>query len=214
MDMDEGDPGSVAAQIDTDENQEIENDPPRGSVLSLEDLVESATLQNIRTTLQFIQELKTASLDDGHLAPEIVSRLKNPPSDPVDLTPDERLSLELFISTQSAAQHVYTSVKKAMERRHPETHILSYDKSKQLTAELTGISPITDHMCIKSCVAYTGPFNTLEACPVCSEPRYDSLHNPRQIFNTIPIGPQLQALKRDKDKAKALRYRTLHTEAL
>ena len=215
MDMDEDleDPGSLAAQINAYENQEIENNPPSGSVLDLEDLVESATLQNIRTTLQFIQELKTASLDDGHLAPEIVSRLKNPPSEPVHLTPDERLSLELFISTQNAAQHVYTSVKKAVERRHPESQILSYDKVKRLTAELTGISPITDHMCIKSCAAYTGPFNALEACPVCGEPRFDSLRNPRQIFNTIPIGPQLQALKRVKEKAMALLYRILHTQA-
>ena len=57
MDMDEDleDPGSLAAQKDAYENQEIENNPPSGSVLDLEDLVESATLQNIRTTLQFIQ---------------------------------------------------------------------------------------------------------------------------------------------------------------
>ena len=219
MDMDEAidedleDPGSLAAQIDAYENQEIENNRPSGSVLDLEDLVESATLQNIKTTLQFIQELKTASLDDGHLAPEIVSRLKNPPSEPVHLTPDERLSLELFISTQNAAQHVYTSVKKAVERRHPESQILSYDKVKQLTAELTGISPITDHMCINSCAAYTGPFDALEVCPVCGEPRFDSLRNPRQMFNTIPIGPQLQALKRVKEKARALLYRILHTQA-
>ena len=158
--------------------------------------------------------MKTASLDDGHLSPEIVSWLKNPPSDPVDLTPNERLSLELFISTQNAAQHVYTSVKKAIERRHPESHILTYNKAKQFTAEITGISPITDHMCIKSCVAYTGPFSAHEACPVCYEPRFNSLRQPRQIFNTIPIGPQLQALKRNKDKAKALHYRTLCTEAL
>ena len=155
--MDDRDPGSLADH--TNENQDTENNHPPGSVLDLEDLAESATLQNIRTALQFIQELKTASLDDGHLAPEIVPRLKNPPSDPVDLTPNERLSLELFISTQNAAQHVYTSVKKAIERRHPESHILTYDKAKQFTAEITGISPITDHMCIKSCVAYTGPFS-------------------------------------------------------
>ena len=212
--MDDVDPGSLVAQIDTDDNQEMESNCPLGFVLNLEDLVESATLKSIRTALQFIQELKIASLDDGHLALEIVSRLKNPPSDPVYLTPDERLFLELFISTQNSAQHIYTSVKKAIERRYPESHILSYDKAKQLTVELTGISPITDHMCIKSCVAYTGPFSALEVCPVCAEPRFDSLHQPRQIFNTIPTGQQLQALKRNKDKAMALQYRTCHTEAL
>ena len=63
MDVDEVDPGSLAAQMDSDKTQEIESNPP-GSVLDLEELVESATLQSIRTALQFIQELKIFSLDD------------------------------------------------------------------------------------------------------------------------------------------------------
>ena len=115
--------------MDSDETQEIKNNPSPGSVLDLEELVESATLQSIRTALQFIQELKISSLDDGHLPPELVSRLRNPPLDPVNLTPDECLSLELFISIQNTAQHVYKSIKKAIEQRYPENHILSYDKA-------------------------------------------------------------------------------------
>jgi hypothetical protein len=158
--------------------------------------------------------LKTASLDNGHLAPEVVSRLKNPPSGTIELTPDDQLSLELFISTHNFPQHVYMSVKNIIEHRYPESKLLSLDKVKQLTVEITGISPIRDHMCIKSCVAYTGPFKALDACPVCNEPRFDSQHRPRQVFLTVPVGPLLQALRRSEDKAMALRYRTLHTKAL
>ena len=77
-------------------------DNPSRPNLNLDDLVESATLENIKLSLDFIQELKTASLDDGHLAPEVVSRLKNPPSGTIELTPDDRLSLELFISTHNS----------------------------------------------------------------------------------------------------------------
>ena len=84
--------------------------------MNLEDLVESTTLENIKISLNFIQELKTASLDDGHLAPEVVSHLKNPPSGAIELTPDDRLSLELFISTDNSPQHVYMSVKNIIER--------------------------------------------------------------------------------------------------
>jgi hypothetical protein len=69
-------------------------------------------------------------------------------------------------------------------------------------------------MCIKSCVAYTGPFKALDACPVCNEPHFDSQHRPRQVFLTVPVGPLLQALRRSEDKVMALCYRTLHTEAL
>jgi hypothetical protein len=199
--------------MDVDESRGTTDNPSRPN-LNLDDLVESAALKNIKLSLDFIQELKTASLDDGHLAPEVVSRLKNPPSGTIELTPNDQLSLELFISTHNSPQHVYTSVKTNIERRYPESNLLSLDKVKQLIVEITGISPITDHMCIKSCVAYTGPFKALDACPICDEPRFDSQRQPRQVFLTIPVGPLLQALRRSEDKAMALRYRTLHTEAL
>lgn len=187
---------------------------PSRPILNLENLVESATLESIKISLDFIQELKTASLDDGHLAPGITSRLKNPPSESIDLTPDERFSLELFVATHNSAQHVYTSVKGAIERRYPEAELLSLERVKRLTAEITGILPITDHMCPNSCIAYTGPFKALETCRVCGEHRFDNQGRPKQVFLTIPVGPQLQALKRNKDKAMALRYRKLHTESL
>jgi len=207
------DPNSLAADdMDVDENRDATNDLRPD--LNIEDLIDSATLQSIKVSLDFIQELKRASLDDGHLAPDVLSCLKNPPSGTFDLTPDEQLSLELFVSMHNTPQHVYTSVKNSIERRHPESDLLSFEKVKQLTVEITGISPITDHMCINSCVVYTGPFKALEVCPVCDEPHFDTGNRPRQVFLTIPIGPQLQALRRNKDKAMALRYRTLHTEAL
>ena len=106
------------------------------------------------------------------------------------------------------------SVKNIIEHQYPDSKLLSLDKVKQLTVEITGISPITDHMCIKYCVTYTGPFKALDACPVCNEPCFDSQHQPRQVFLTIPVGPLLQALRRSKAKVMALHYRTLHTRAL
>jgi hypothetical protein len=75
------------------------------------------------------------------------------------------------------------------------------------------------HMCINSCVAFTGPFLTLNKCPICDEPRYDQFqleltHGkqkiPRQEFHTIPIGPQLQALYQEPRSATAAHY--LHDE--
>ena len=80
----------MADQMDIDENRDMTNNLPRPN-LNLEDLVESTTLENIKISLDFTQELKTASLNDGHLAPEIVSHLKNPPSGAIELTPNDRL---------------------------------------------------------------------------------------------------------------------------
>ena len=53
--MDEADPGSLMAQMNTNENQLIDNNHPPASVLDLEDLVRSATPQNLRTALQSIR---------------------------------------------------------------------------------------------------------------------------------------------------------------
>lgn len=63
-------------------------------------------------------------------------------------------------------------------------------------------------MCIKTCLAYTGPFADLHHCPICGEARWDSsTKKARQTFHTIPIGPQLQALWRDKDSAERMKHR-------
>ncbi|KAF8238029.1 hypothetical protein L208DRAFT_1004018, partial [Tricholoma matsutake] len=56
-------------------------------------------------------------------------------------------------------------------------------------------------MCVNTCLAYTGPFTPLTACPFCGECRYEQHHNidpkiPHCQFVTLPIGPQLQALWR------------------
>src|SRR5260221_4611878 len=177
MDTNEPDPDSLAAdRMNIDENANTIDNP-----LNIDDLVESATLESIKISLDFIQELKTASLDDGHLTSEVLSRIKNPPSDAIDLTADEQFSLELFFTTHDSPQHVYTSVKKIIERRYPQSELLSFEKVKQLTVEITGVSPITDDMCIRSCIAYTGPYKARMECPVCGECRFDSQRRPRQV---------------------------------
>ena len=83
------DPGlPMADQMDVDENRDTTNNLPRPN-LNLKDLVKSAVLENIKISLDFIQELKTASFDNSHLAPEVVSHLKNLPLDAIELTPDD-----------------------------------------------------------------------------------------------------------------------------
>ena len=57
--------------------------------------------------------------------------------------------------------------------KHFGTDLPSYYKVKRLVSDLTGIESLVRDMCINSCLAYTGPFSELDACPICSEPRYD-----------------------------------------
>ena len=62
-----------------------------------------------------------------------------------------------------------------------------------------------------------GPYLQLEDCPECGEARYTISGRkkiPRAVFNTIPVGPQLQALRRHPDTAWKMRYHAERTEAL
>ena len=123
----------------------------------------------------------------------------------------------MYLGNPSEA--TYEVNRKAFLRRLPEANIPSYYKIRRLVADLTGVESVMHHMCINSCVAYTGPFSDLEACPTCSEPRYDQFRLelssrrdkiPRQEFHTIPIGPQLQALYQEPETAIHAHY--MHIE--
>ena len=73
--------------------------------------------------------------------------------------------------------------------------------------EITGVESTEHDMCIKSCLAYTGPFTELSACPECRETHYDPItKNTGQKFHTTLLGPQLQALWRDKESAEQMLY--------
>ena len=104
---------------------------------------------------------------------------------------------------------------------YPETNLLSYHLVNKLVADISGVVSIRDDMCINSCHAFTGPFAPLEACSICSEPRYDAAQLrltgkkvPRQQVCTISLGPQIQALRRSPQGAKAMRYRDTKTQAI
>ena len=80
-------------------------------------------------------------------------------------------------------------------------------------------------MCVNTCVAFTGPFAELEHCPnpKCAEPRYDQkkleetdglCKEPRKVFTTFPVGPQLQARWKSPKAAEKMLYRWQKTQEL
>src|ERR1700760_1874276 len=84
-------------------------------------------------------------------------------------------------------------------------------------------------MCPQGCIAYTGPFASMDNCPDCGLSRFktdDELSDsarkkktrnekiPRQQFYTIPLGPQLQALWRTPQGAFLMRYRNRRTQEI
>jgi len=145
----------------------------------------------------------------------MLERLRNPSTEPVDISdPDTRLSLDLFMACRNASESTYTGVRHAILRRFPDIGILSHYSVKKLVSNTSGVDSIVDDMCINSCMAFVGPWADLQTCPECSEPQYDpnrstrsSKKIPRQQVCTIPLGPQLQALRQTPSGATALLYR-------
>lgn len=106
--------------------------------------------------------------------------------------------------------------REAMIELHQEDRQLpTYEQLKEL---LTGYYALREDMCTNSCVAFTGPYAHLEACPFCSEPRYDVIETartskrvPRRTFHTFPLGPQIQAMYSLPENASHMGYRAAVT---
>ena len=185
----------------------------------IDQLSNLAILDSMKTTMAFIQALKTASFDDewSKLDPDTLDQLQNPSMTSVNINDNSawHLGLDLYLSVTNAAQETYTSVRKAILQRYPDDEVPSYDQIKCYVAKLSGVCSIEDDMCINSCLAFTCPYKDLQTCPECNEPRFDPLNKkPRQQLHTIPLGPQLQALRRGVQSSLEMDYRWTITEQI
>ena len=218
---------------DTVSDDEQERDTPgesgpgvgTGNLDHLDAQESTAHLDDLRRTLAAIKEIETATLaaqfDEDDLAD-----LNNPTEGELDINdPYFRLSLELYLKLSNVPQETYREVIAAHIKCLPEAkgRLLSYDQIKRRVKKLTGIIPLYDDMCVNSCMAFTGPYKDLDTCLKCPEPRYDptllhssngSIKKPRKSTTTIPIGPQIQALRSHRLSAEKMSYRQQVTDIL
>jgi len=184
-------------------------------------LQDTIHLRELKTTAEFVKVLQSATLDNPSMgmSDEALHHLWNPPHDQSPVVVDKVTQLAIDLYLGNPLEVTYETNCKAILRFLSDVELPSYYKIKHSVAELTGVESVVHHMCVKSCIAYTGPFLDLDACPLCSEPRYDQFHYqissgqekvPCQEFHTIPIGPQLQALYRSPESASHTHY--LHNE--
>ncbi|KAA1466965.1 hypothetical protein DENSPDRAFT_766810, partial [Dentipellis sp. KUC8613] len=173
-------------------------------------------IEDFTITEAFISALQAASLDNDPLPADVLNRLRHPPQQAPDFSdPALRLSIKIHLALTNASQESYNLVREAL-RDELEFDLLSYSQVKSQIAELSGVVPIVQHMCVNTCVAFTGPFADHDTCPICQEPRYDPhklrtsrgrVKSPRQVFHTMPLGPQLQARRRHPEMAEKMQYR-------
>ena len=178
-------------------------------------------LSNLKTAADFVEALQDTTLDDPTLgmSDDALHHLRNPLREQPAIDTDGYTHLVIKLYMGNPSEMTYETNRRAILDTFPHADLPSYYRIKRLVADLTGIESIVHHMCIKSCIAYTGPFLDLQECPMCSELRYDQfmlqassgrVKIPCQEFHTIPIGPQLQALYRSPESASHAHY--LHKE--
>ena len=176
-------------------------------------------IETVSFAQQLIQELKRATLDNDKLDSDTVYRLRHPITEPIDISdPDVRLSLDLFMACSNASEATYAAVRDAIIRRFPGLDVLSHYRMKKMVSKISGVVSVLDDMCINSCTAFVGPHASATECPECKQPRYKAQRSgkkgPRQQACTIPLGPQLQALRRSPQGAAALTYRDKKTNEI
>ncbi|KAH8979255.1 hypothetical protein EDB92DRAFT_1778286, partial [Lactarius akahatsu] len=159
-----------------------------------EDHTNDIHLPDLQTTQRFIQLLGAATLENSAMLPEDIESLRDP--GPVDLEESSPLlrSLRHFINNANSSRAHYDNIREIELLDNPAGVFLSFDQAKRRLRWLSGVVLLEHDMCIKSCIAYTGPYDELDACPRCGTSRYvPGTTNPRKRFATIPIGPVIQA---------------------
>ena len=168
----------------------------------------------LRPGVEFAELLKEATLASQFGPEELADfldpreHISTPPDDP-----DLMLSLLNYIDLLPHSQEAYEAVRQNLQHRYPETGVLSHWQVERRARILSGLVTWQHHMCVKSCVGFTGPYANLEDCPRCGASRYrgDSSGGdkkiPQKIFTTFPLGPQLQARWKNPQTAKGMLYR-------
>jgi hypothetical protein len=204
--------GSDADSDTLSESETGSNDESRDTPANL------SRIESIKITQEFIEQISTATFENGCLEDDIIHHLRTPCNElaqPSISDPDIRLSLDLFLAVENASEETYHACRDAILRRYPDSGVLSYHAVKMLVAEMTGVVAVYDDMCINSCHAFTGPFAELQSCSICGEARYEvteaalsskNVPQARQQFCTILLGPQLQALRRSYSGAMDMHY--------
>jgi hypothetical protein len=169
---------------------------------------ETIQLPKLETTQCFLDALGKASLETSGMQPEDIESLRNP-GPVLDLEDPSPLlwSLCHFVNNCYASWSHYDNTRKIELLNNPAAAFLSFDQVKWRLRWLSGVVLIEHDMCPRTCVAFTGPYSELDACPRCSTPRYfPNSDKPQRRFTTVPIGPVIQAFYGSRDIAEHMHY--------
>jgi hypothetical protein len=208
---------SEAGQTEPSPSMSATRQPEECKAIVPEDLVclpneddpgEIICLPKLETTQLFVDALGTASLENSGMLAQDIESLQDPGpawdvEDPLPLL----RSLRHFINNASSSRAHYEGICNIELLNNPANDFLSFDQVKQRLGWLSRVVPIQHNMCPDSCVAYTGPYTNLDACPSCSTPCFlPDTQTPQKCFTTVLIGPVIQAFYGSCDVADMMHY--------
>ncbi|KIJ10581.1 hypothetical protein PAXINDRAFT_85786, partial [Paxillus involutus ATCC 200175] len=136
----------------------------------------------------------------------------NPPTEPLSIEGDKVLeaAIKHFIGLPNTDRD-YNTTRQTFMEFNDIPNFPSLSQVKDIITILTGIEPAIHNMCLKSCMAFMGPFVDFNHCAECGESRWKAGSNgeleggikqPCMQFSTLLLGPQLQAMFRDPTTCK------------
>ena len=177
------------------------------------DLDDNSNIVHVESVLpDFVQRLQKQLLA-GYTLPN--HPLVNDPRD-YTLTESEKISLRHYIAWVDSRGTVRAyNLHAEVLQEAANVEILTLYMVRKLAIKVLGLSSQLVDMCPKSCMAFTGDFKDLQSCiysrdkrnKPCGEPRFDKKGLPRAQMIYTPIAPIIQSLYRNKEMAKAMRYR-------
>ena len=138
------------------------------------------------------------------------------------LTTSETISLQHYVAWRKSNGTLYAYKLHAdVLARASNMEVLDQYNAKKLAQDLTGFVPRMVDMCPRSCIAYTGTYESLEKCPythtgtgkgVCNEKRYheptrSGRLNPRAQVQILPVMATIHAMFANAETANLLRHR-------
>ena len=176
----------ILGLTDVDSEEELLDDPappnqqadsPRTSAAPYTMPFPNATLPKLKIAQDMVENIQSAKLEDDIKDPELLESLNNPATESEFLDDITTLSIDIFIGLTGGSQQFYNNVRDALFRWKSEVRLLSYYVVRAKVEKTTGVTQIKTDMCPNSCIAYTGPFATLDTCPnpKCQSPRYENV---------------------------------------
>jgi hypothetical protein len=181
-----------------------DQDLPPGS----RDAAFTIELPQLQTAQQYLDLLRSASLESSGMKADDIDDLRSPGQDYTLVDPSPLLrSVRHFINNSTASRKHYETMR-TIERLHrPDNPILSFDQVRRRVGWLSGVMPLEHDMCVNSCMAFTGLRESLDACARCKASRYClGTTKAQKRFTTIPMGPVIQAMYGSREVAESMHY--------